>query len=108
MEQGTKSGRTIGLTRTTEEADQEYIYKWNPKRKDVREETLGGSGRQHWCEGCTRRQLRVKNEKTAGRIFEKTLRLQIAKREDGSSVGLLKIRNWTFWRGRSPKKEKTA
>jgi hypothetical protein len=27
------------------------IYKWNPKRVDVREETSGGSGRQHWCEG---------------------------------------------------------
>jgi hypothetical protein len=39
----------------------------------------------------TRQQLWIKNEKTAGRIFEKTFRLQIAKREDISSVGLLKI-----------------
>jgi hypothetical protein len=52
----------------------------------------------------TRRHRRLKNEKTAGRIFEKTFRLQIAKREDGSSVGSLKIRNWTLWRGRPPPK----
>jgi hypothetical protein len=47
----------------------------------------------------TGRHQQLKNEKTAGRIFEKTFRLQIAKREDGSSVGSLKIRNWTLWRG---------
>jgi hypothetical protein len=41
----------------------------------------------------TRWHRRLKNEKTAGRIFEKTFRLQIAKREDGSSVGSLKIRD---------------
>jgi hypothetical protein len=40
----------------------------------------------------TRRQMLLKNEKAAGRIFE-TFRLQIAKREDGFSVGFLKIRN---------------
>jgi hypothetical protein len=53
-----------------------------------------------------RRQLRLKNEKTAGRIFEKTFRLQIAKREDGSSVELLNIRNSTLWRGRPLKTKK--
>jgi hypothetical protein len=37
----------------------------------------------------TRRQRRLKNEKTS--------RLQIAKREDGSSVGSLKIRDWALW-----------
>jgi hypothetical protein len=47
----------------------------------------------------TRRHLRLKKKKTAGRIFKKTFRLQIAKREDRSFVGLLKIRNWTLWRG---------
>jgi hypothetical protein len=47
----------------------------------------------------TRRHRRLKNEKTAGQIFEETFRLQIAKQEDGSSVGSLKIRDWTFWRG---------
>jgi hypothetical protein len=54
----------------------------------------------------TGRHRRLKNEKTAGRIFEKTFRLQIAKREDGSSVGSLKIRDWTLWGGRSPPKRK--
>jgi hypothetical protein len=54
----------------------------------------------------TRQHRRLKNEKTAGRIFEKTFRLQIAKREDGSSVGYLRIRNWILWRGRPPPKQK--
>jgi hypothetical protein len=54
----------------------------------------------------TRRQLRLSDQKTAGPIFEKNFRLQIAKLEDGSSVGLLKIRNWTLWRGRPPPKRK--
>jgi hypothetical protein len=42
---------------------------------------------------CTKWQMRLKNEKRASQIFEKTFRLQIAKREDGSFVGLLKMRN---------------
>jgi hypothetical protein len=46
----------------------------------------------------TRPQLRVKNVKIAGRILEKTIRLQIAQREDGSSVELLKMRSWMLWR----------
>jgi hypothetical protein len=54
----------------------------------------------------TRQHRRLKNEKMAGQIFEKTFRLQIAKREDRSSVGSLKIRNWTLWGGRSPPKRK--
>jgi hypothetical protein len=54
----------------------------------------------------TRLQMRLKNEKTAGKIFEKTFRLQITKREDGSSVGLLKVRNWMLWRGQPPPKRK--
>jgi hypothetical protein len=54
----------------------------------------------------TRRHWRLKNEKTAGRIFEKSFRLQIAKREDGSSVSSLKITDWTLWWGRPPHKRK--
>jgi hypothetical protein len=54
----------------------------------------------------TRRHRRLKNEKTAGRIFEKTFRLQIAKREDGSSVGSLKIIDWTLWGSQPPPKRK--
>jgi hypothetical protein len=53
----------------------------------------------------TRRHWRLKNEKTACRIFEKTFRLQVAKREDGPSVGSLKIRNWILWRGQHPPKK---
>jgi hypothetical protein len=54
----------------------------------------------------TGRHRQLKNEKTAGWIFEKFFRLQITKWEDGSSVGSLKIRNWTLWRGRPPPKRK--
>jgi hypothetical protein len=49
-----------------------------------------------------RRYRWLKNENTAGRIFEKTFRLQIAKREDGSFVGSLNIRDWTLWGGSIP------
>jgi hypothetical protein len=54
----------------------------------------------------TRRHRRLKNHKTAGQMFEATFRLQIPKREDGSSVGSLKIKNLTLWRGRPPPKRK--
>jgi hypothetical protein len=51
--------------------------------------------------------MQLKNEKTAGQIFEMTFRLQIVKQEDGSSVGLLKIKHWMLWRGSiSPKQKK--
>jgi hypothetical protein len=57
----------------------------------------------------TRQHRRLKNEKTAGLIFEKTFRMQIAKWEDGSSVRSLKIKDWTLWRGWPPAKwRKTA
>jgi hypothetical protein len=45
----------------------------------------------------TRRRLHLKNEKAAGRIFGKTLGLQIARRIAGSSVPLRKIRDWTLY-----------
>jgi hypothetical protein len=54
----------------------------------------------------TRWHWQLKNEKTAGLIFQKTFRLLTAKREDGSSVRSLKIRDWTLWRGQSPPKRK--
>jgi hypothetical protein len=66
----TKKGWTFGKTRRV-----------NPKGSTVVKVSNTGRHRQ------------LKKEKTAGRIFEKTFRLQIAKREDGSSVGSLKIRN---------------
>jgi hypothetical protein len=51
-------------------------------------------------------QLRLRNEKRAGRIFEKTFRLEGVKRIARSTVGLLTNENWTLWRGRPPPKWK--
>jgi hypothetical protein len=65
-------------------------------RKDVRRLDLEGSTGVK--DPRTRRQMRLKNGKTAAPIF--------AKREDESFVGLLKIRNWTLWRGRPLQNEK--
>jgi hypothetical protein len=56
----------------------------------------------------TRQHRRLKNEKTVGRIFEEIFIGRIAKREDGSSVGSLKIRKLTLWRGRPPPKRKKS
>jgi hypothetical protein len=42
----------------------------------------------------------------AAEYSKKTFRLQIAKREDGYSVGLMKMRNWILWGGRPPPKRK--
>jgi hypothetical protein len=72
-------------------------------RKKHRVDPEGSTGVK---DPSTRRQLRLKNEKTASQIFEKPFRLQIMKREDGSSVGILKIRNWSLWRVRPPPKRK--
>jgi hypothetical protein len=52
----------------------------------------------------TWRQLWLKNEKTDGHNFEKTFRLHIVKREDGSSVELWKVKTWILWRYRPPLK----
>jgi hypothetical protein len=45
------------------------------------------------------RRLR-RNGRTSGRIFEKTIGLEIAKRTARSSVWIRKMRDWTLWRVR--------
>jgi hypothetical protein len=50
----------------------------------------------------------LRRERTPGRIFGKTIGLEIAKRIAGSSVGFRTIRDWTLWRGRPPTKEKKS
>jgi hypothetical protein len=62
---------------------------------------------KRWTFG-RRQQVHVKDEKTVGRIFRKTFRLEIVKRAAGSSVGLRKIRDWTSWRSRPPPKWKKS
>jgi hypothetical protein len=55
-------------------------------------------------------QLRLRNEKTAGRISWKTheeiFGLETVKQIAGSPVGLQNIEHWTLWRGRPPPKRK--
>jgi hypothetical protein len=52
---------------------------------------------------CTRRQLRLRIEKTSGEIF----RGKIAKQVVGTSSGLRRIRKWTLWSGQPhPKRKK--
>jgi hypothetical protein len=54
----------------------------------------------------TIRRLHLGNERTAGRIFGETFKLEVAKRIAGYSVGLRKITVWTVWGGRPPPKRK--
>jgi hypothetical protein len=46
-----------------------------------------------------RRQLLLKKERISGRIFRKTVELEIEKRIVGSLTGLREVGNWTMWRG---------
>jgi hypothetical protein len=41
-----------------------------------------------------------KSERTTSEIYRKTIGLDIVKRASEMSTGLLKMRNWTLWRGR--------
>jgi hypothetical protein len=92
VEQGRRKGQT--RTKFTGEARKGWTF---GKRRRVDSE--GSTGVK---DANTRWHRRLKNEKTAGQIFEATFRLQIAKRGDGSSVRSLKIRDWALWRGRLP------
>jgi hypothetical protein len=56
-----------------------------------------------------RRQLRLRKQRTSDRIFRKTGELEIDKRVVGFSIGLRKVRDWTWWRGRPlPKRKKRS
>jgi hypothetical protein len=44
-------------------------------------------------------QLCLRKEKTFGRIFGKTLELEIEKQIVRSSCGLHEVGDWTLWRG---------
>jgi hypothetical protein len=55
-----------------------------------------------------KKQLYLRSERTSGRIFKKTIVLEIVKRIAGSSSRLRKVRGWTLWRGRPPPKWKKS
>jgi hypothetical protein len=50
----------------------------------------------------TRRQLRLKIERTSDGFQRKAFGVAFVKRATGMSSGLRRVRNWTFWRGRPP------
>jgi hypothetical protein len=52
------------------------------------------------------RQLRLRKERTSGRIFRRIVELEIEKRTVGSSTGLRKVNDWILWRGGPPPKRK--
>jgi hypothetical protein len=71
-------------------------------RTDVREEKTDSPG-GHQCNKGPRK------ERTCGRIFSKTVELEVAKRAIEFSIVLRKVSDWTLWRDRPPpKKEKTT
>jgi hypothetical protein len=53
-----------------------------------------------------RLQLRLRKERTSGRILRRTVELEIEKRIVGSSSRLRKVSDWTLWRGRPLPKRK--
>jgi hypothetical protein len=53
-----------------------------------------------------RLQIRLRKKRTSGRIFRRTVELEIEKRIVGSSSWLRKVSDWTLWRGGSPRKRK--
>jgi hypothetical protein len=79
------------------------------RRKDVKEplhlrkgkkvaDSIGGRSR--------RQRLRPKSSGKGNEIYKKIIRLAVGKRATVMSTGLLKIRDWTLWRGRPPPKRK--
>jgi hypothetical protein len=64
--------------------------------------------RQEWNKGPRfKEQLHLRKERTFGRIFGKTIGLEIVKRRVGSSVRIRKTSVKTLWRSRPmPKRKK--
>jgi hypothetical protein len=51
-------------------------------------------------------QLHLRKERISGRIFLKTVELEIEKRIVGSSIGPQEVSDWTLLRGQIPPKRK--
>jgi hypothetical protein len=78
---------------------------WNLKRMDVREGTSGATGNHHWNdEPRLKRVIMSGSRTTLGRIFRKTVELEVAKQIAGISIRLRKISDWTLWRSQPPPK----
>jgi hypothetical protein len=53
-------------------------------------------------------QPRLKSKRTTSGIYRKTIGLEVVKQATEMSAGLLKMWNWTLWRGRPPPKWKKS
>jgi hypothetical protein len=51
-------------------------------------------------------QLSMRNERTSGRIFRKTVELEFEKQTAWSSTGLWEMSDWILWRRWQPPKQK--
>jgi hypothetical protein len=63
---------------------------------------------QEGCNGIrdqdVKEQLHLRKKRTSGRIFMKTVELEVAKQIVGTSIRLWKMSDLTLWRGRPPPK----
>jgi hypothetical protein len=71
------------------------------RRRRAKPEGISGIRDRHFKE-----QLRLGSERISGGIYRKALVLEIVKRIARSSVTIIKMRDWTSWRGRFPLKRK--
>jgi hypothetical protein len=92
----------------TEKSDQGKCCKRNLERTDVREQTSGENGSINVIRDRElKKQLRLRKERTSGRIFRETVELEFAKQIVGTSIRLRKMWDWTSWKVRSlPKRKK--
>jgi hypothetical protein len=105
------SSGTAQVKSRQEKSDQKRRCSRSPYRTDARERRrVDPEGNTGIKDPGARRQLRLRNEETAGRIswktHEKMFGLEIVKRIAGSPVPLQKGKVWTLWRGRPPPKRK--
>jgi hypothetical protein len=112
-----ESGMVQGK-RGQERYDQEPGRTRNPKMTKGPEETVERPRMQQWHKGPrlkqqlqfrmrlknqgTGQQLSLTNERTISMIYRKNMRLEIVTRALGISIGLRRIRNWSWWRGGPP------
>jgi hypothetical protein len=94
-------------TRAKAERGNQKVQTRHEDRKRVKD--LGG-GRPRYLRKRDLKKLQLESTGNLDTTFNKTMRLEIAKRIARSTVGMPKIRNWTLWRGRPPpkRKKKTA
>jgi hypothetical protein len=51
-------------------------------------------------------QLHLRKERTSGRIFRKSIELEVRNQTVGTSIGLHKMSDWALWRGQPVPKTK--